>query len=151
MKKFFVFILIVLVLAGFSFLKASDMELLSLNNIEKVCFISSEKFDVDEVVTCGDKYFNSCELNMAKNKFDEFLEKSDSFQLYFEDLTYEELSKNLKFQQVSFEKICGIDVYCGFTPYANKSLFLNGKKINAQIAVMQGKVIAGFPMILSGY
>ena len=79
------------------------------------------------------------------------MEIADSFQFYIENLQLSQLLDILKFEECSCSKLEGLIVYCGYTPYAKKHVVLEGEKVNVQIAVKDDKLIAGFPMILTGY
>lgn len=151
MKKIFVFILILVCFVSSAFVKNDINPIFGFDNIDKVCIVSASDLQDDETqsVACGDKYFNYCSLNVAKTKIQE-CKDFDAIQFYLtEDL--EEFFKRMKFETIKTSNIENIDIYYGYTPYYQNCIFMDGKKINMQVAVVDQNIIAGFPLILTGY
>lgn len=123
----------------------------SLNAVEEICFVSNERFEGFNQVECGNKIFNYGTLSQAKNNLSALKQKSDSFQFCLEEIELDSLFKLLKFQEIKTSEIDDIMIIYGYTPYGEKSIYLDGKKVNVQIAVRENKLIVGFPMILTGY
>lgn len=127
--------------------------LFETSGVEKVCFISSDKHDKEgvEAVICGDKFFNFCSLETAKKYLESLQKNADGIQFYFEDLNLDKLFKKIKYQPVTKTNLDEMTIYCGYSPYYQSCVMLQNKKVNVQVAVMDGEVVVGFPMILTGY
>ena len=150
MKKLIVFILLLACLGSTVGFKSNINPIFSLGNVEKVCFVSGEKIDGLESVVCGEKFFNYCSLRQAKENLDK-IRNSDSYQIYLNEIDVKKVFDLLKFEQISVIELERVTVYCGYSVYGDKSVLIDGKKVNVQIAVTGEGVIAGFPMILTGY
>ena len=48
-------------------------------------------------------------------------------------------------------KFENLQVYDCYTPYEKECCYIENKKVNMQVAVIEGQLIAGFPIILTGY
>ena len=153
MKTLIVFIIIGLCFGFTDFFKVERNPLFELSNVERVCFVSAESYQNKsvEVVPCGDKFFNFCSLSVAKDNLDSFKKNIDGLQFYLNESTLEELVLQLNCQKVETSAIDGMTIYYGYTPYYQDSVYLDGKKVNIQIVLKEGKVVVGFPMILTGY
>ena len=153
MKKLLVFILILACCISSVFIKNDINPIFNFSNIDKVCIVSASNFQNDgeiESVACGDKYFNYCSLDVARTKIRELKNDFDAIQFYLSGNVDEFLNK-MKFQLVSTSSIEGIEIYYGYTPYYQDCVFVDGKKVNMQVAVVGESIIAGFPLILTGY
>ncbi len=152
MKKLIVFVLLAICLGVTFEFKNAKMPIFSLP-AQEVCFVDdssyAEKFDV-ETVQCGDLIFNFCSLNQASKNIDK-VKDFEAIQFYFSSTSAEEILKNMKAKIISEENVDGIQIVNAYTPFFAKSVSLNNKKVNLQIASKDGLVIAGLPMILTGY
>lgn len=153
MKKLIVFILILCCIASTAFVKVETNPLFSLSGVEKVCFISSQKYEsVDlECVENVDKFFNFCTLENAKENLSEYQKYMDGMQFYLKNSSYEALKNRLKIELVSVQEVECMKIYCGYTPYVQFNILLNDKKVNIQIAEKTDEIVVGFPLILTGY
>lgn len=153
MKKMIVFGLILLCLTSTLFVKIETNPLFELKGVEKVCMVSAKDYGGDNVesVACGNKYFNFCTLKTAKEKIKEISKDVDGIQFYINNTTFKELCRILKIEIVTFSEVDEMMIYCGYTPYYQNCVFLEDKKVNVQIAVKNEQIVAGFPMILTGY
>ena len=150
MKKLLLSILILVCISSTLNFKFDLNPIFSIDGVEKVCFVTKENVEGFESVRCGDNIFNFCTLDQATENL-KTLEQAKSFQLYFSDVNLKDVFDKLKFEEISVSEIGDIKVYCGYTPYSQKSVLIDGKKINVQISAMDEKLIVGFPMILTGY
>ena len=154
MKKFIVFIFLAgcLGCTGFVKLKARD-SIFDLSGVKKVCLVCEEELEEMESVRCGDYVFNYCSLDIAKEKYDALSTKG--VQLYFEEVDLDEfldeLFKQLKIEVVSESHVKEISILQCYTPYFQDCVYIDNKKVNVQIATTSEGVIAGFPMILTGF
>ncbi|MGN1201299.1 MAG: YwmB family TATA-box binding protein [Candidatus Caccovivens sp.] len=150
MKKLLVFILILGCLSSTLFVQSWNNPIYSMSGVEHACIISEKQYSEMESVECGDVYFNFCTYSQAKEKLQSD-ENIDGLQLYFNNLTFDDIVKKLHIQIVKTESVENITVYCGYTPYWKNCIYLEDKKANIQIAIKEGSVVIGFPAILTGY
>lgn len=152
MKKLIVFVLLLACLASTLAFKNEKNPIFSLP-AQQVCFVDeksyADKFEV-ETVQCGDLIFNFCSLEEAKKNLEK-VENFKAMQFYFSTTSFEEIIKTLKADVVSRENVENLEIINAYTPFFSKSVLLDGKKVNLQIAVKDGLVVAGFPMILTGF
>lgn len=148
MKKMVSFLLIVSCLCSPFVLDTKS--LFSLSEIDDVCFVSNGKIEGSyDVVYSGDKVFSYFTPNEAKKV--DLNQKIDAVELFFEDFNLESIKKHLNLQIISEEKYGDINVILGYTTLFKDCVYVEGKKVNVQLAVYDDKLIAGFPMILTGY
>lgn len=153
MKKLIVFVFLLCCLSGTAFFKVGANPLFKLKNVEEVCFVSESEFVYADVesVACGDKFFNFCSIQTAKENLEKFEKNSDAVQFYFSEITVEEILQKLKADTVESYSSNEIEITLGYTPYVQDCVLVDGKKVNVQIASTENGVIAGFPMILTGF
>jgi len=152
MKKLLVFILILACIGSTSFLKFERTPFFEVAEIEKVCFVSNEKFEKEQFdsVQCGDYIFNFCDASVAKQKFKE-LKNVKSVQFYYKNITVEQLFLKLDVDVVSENALENLVVYNCYTPYFDDFIYLENKKVNMQVVTSNGFIVAGFPVIMTGY
>ncbi len=153
MKKLFVFAIIGLCLLSTLFFNSKVLPLFNFNGVEKVCFVSANKYESADFdsVPCGDNFFNYCSLETAKKNLDEIKHNMVGIQFYINSEDVDSVLDALNATFVFNETVGDVVVYYAYTTYYDDSVFLNGKKINVQIATYQDKLIVGFPMILTGF
>lgn len=151
MKKMIVFMLLLASFVCVGVLKKQNETIFALDGVQKVCFVSDEKYPNLEFSTCGDMFFNFCTLQEAQQNLKEFSQKAQAVQLYFENIDLQSLLKSLKASKVSTTEIDHLNVIVAYTPFFDDCILINGKKVNLQIAEKDGKLIAGFPAILTGF
>lgn len=151
MKKMIVFLVLVgLVTASLRFSNPKS-QIFDVFGVDKVCFVSDKEFEGEfETVSCGDKFFNFCTFEQAKENA-LLLKESDAVQFYTDETSTDEILKTVHFQKMSSEMIDGIEIIYGYSPCYSDSVVLDGKKINVQVAKIDGEVVIGFPMILTGF
>lgn len=116
----------------------------------QVCIISDQVLpeeDFLKVLRSGDQFY------YYSNEKDVYKEFSDikGVVLYFENYSLQALANDFCLQYFAGENVDGKSVYYGFTPYFDKSIQLNSKRINVQIVLDGEQIIAGFPAILTGF
>ena len=79
------------------------------------------------------------------------VKSADAVQFYAEEAELDAILRKIKFQQLSSENVEGIEVCYGYSPCYSSAVMLDGKKVNVQIAKIDGRVIVGFPMIMTGF
>ena len=152
MKKLVVFVLLLACL-GATFAFKNEKNPLFQMPAEQVCFVDeksySDIFDV-ETVQCGDLIFNFCSLQDARENLGK-IKDFKAIQFYFSSISCEELLKTLKAEILSEESPEGLRIINAYTPYFSKSVLIGNKKVNLQIALREERIVAGFPMLLTGY
>lgn len=115
--------------------RVQKTDLLSFEEIGEVFFVENGKVEKQTK-----KNFSQAELL-----------KVDGIVLSFEDKTMKEIQNLLKVKVVKVERVEGIDIVYGYTDLYSGHIFLDKKMVNVQLASSNQRIIAGFPIILSGY
>lgn len=152
MKKLLVFIMLLICLCVTFAFKNVKNPLWNMVGVDRVCLISSENYEKSldvEAVNCGDLVFNFCTLEVARENISNIDLKGLEF--YFSNIPINDVLKNLKADIVSEELVNSIYIINAYTPYFSQNVFVKNKKVNVQLAVSEGRLIAGFPMILTGF
>ncbi len=71
--------------------------------------------------------------------------------LTFEDEELDEIAHRLNLKMVREEVIDDMKLIYGYTDLYDDFIYLDGKQTNVQILKRQNEVVAGFPIILSGF
>ncbi len=153
MKKLFVFAIIGLCLLSTLFFNSTVLPLFNFDGVEKVCFVSANQYESSDFdsVPCGDKFFNYCSLETAKKSLEDVKENIDGIQFYLNSEDVDSVLNALKATFIYSETVGDVLVYYAYTTFYDDCVFVNGRKINVQIATYQDKLIVGFPMILTGF
>ena len=153
MKKFLIFLLVGICLSIVIPSKYKEGVLSLVEDANRVCFVSSEKLEVEEVesVFSGDLVFNYCSLGKAKELIGEVQSNLEGIHFEFEEKSEAEILSVFKGEKVYEEVVDGIRIVYCFSPYYQKCITLNGEKVNMQIAFKDSELIVGFPLILTGY
>lgn len=151
MKKLIIFLFIISIVAGSVLFVDKSSQIFDVDGVEEVCLVSTQKSEVaTESVQCGDKYFNYFSFEDAKREI-ENLKDVDAVQFYAEEENLEKILKTIKFIELYSEEVEQLEIVYGFSPCYKSAVLLKGKKVNVQIAKIGGRVVLGFPMILTGY
>ena len=152
MKKLFVFLFLICCLGATFAFKNEKTPIFAFNEIDEVCFVDDKNYEnLDlEAVNCGDLVFNFCSLSVARENFSK-IDDAKAVQIYLSDISLEEILKKLDAKIVSEENVQNIQIINAYTPHFSKSVFVEHKKVNLQIAFKDGQIVAGFPMILTGF
>lgn len=149
MKKLIAFILLTLPLFGLLFLNNNSFNLSKMEGITKACFITKKHVDIGEVVETASYnyvYVSPSQIEIARKKIE-----AEGIVVYFEGIDFNSLKNQLKMIVFSEEEIEGKKVICGFSPLLKKEIRLDNKKVNVQICIENESIIAGFPLILTGF
>lgn len=142
MKNVIVFLLSVVILIGFAFLKEDS---LSFYGASKVVLVT-ENCVSDEYVKSGEDFY----CTFYDDEWEEYEGESSCVIFYFE-----EFNMNDFFQKCDFVYSCldidGEEVYEGFYKGYDKSVTVAGRKVNFQFAVKGDGGILGFPLIVVGF
>lgn len=153
MKKLIAFVLLVSILISFGRNVGKDNVFDIFFNASKVCLISEKQFDIDakEKVVCGEKIFYYCDVNVAKDAYVKEMQYIDAVQFYFENEEIERILQKVGVRHYWESQIGDLKIYCGYSILFDDFVWVDGKKVNVQIAVREGEIICGFPVILTGY
>lgn len=144
MKKILLLFFIIPFALGF-YLKINPSKIFSLNGVEKVCVVTDEEveeFNSLKTAQCNYVMFDSIE--------DAEKVKPKGFVIYMKS-DIDKIKDELNLMIDRSEEIDDMKIYYGFTPNFSDFVLSNNKRINAQIVVRGEDVIAGFPMILTGF
>lgn len=150
MKKLLSFLLIMCCIASTFVLKDETRDIFCFENCQRVCFVSEKDFGL-ESQRSGDKVFNFCSYEKAKEIYAEVEDDVEGIQFYFKDFDDEKFFKRFNASVISKSEIEGIEMICGHTPCFQKAVFVDGKKMNFQLAKNGEWTILGFPIILTSY
>lgn len=151
MKKLIIFLFIISLVGGSLIFFDKSEPIFAVKGVDEVCFVSGEKLNGEfSYVECGDKIFNFCTFDEAKEKA-ELLKSADAVQFYADEDKLLDILKKIKFQSLYSEDVDGIEICYGFTPCFADAVIIDGKKVNVQVAKREGRVVLGFPMIMTGY
>lgn len=151
MKKLVIFLFIIAIVAGSVFVSRKDIQIFDVSGVEEVCLVSESKYErASESIACGDKFFNYCSFEEAKKGVSE-IKDCDAIQFYTDENQLKGILKTIKFIELYSEEVEGLKLVYGFSACYPSAVMLEGKKVNVQIAERDGRVILGFPMILTGY
>ena len=150
MKKLLSFLLILSALASTFVLKNEAGDIFSFDGCEQVCFVSERDFGF-ESQRSGDKIFNFCSYEKAKEIYDDVKDELDGIQFYFKTFDKEKFYKKFRVYELSKSQIDDMDIVYGYTPFFEKAMIIEGKKANFQLVQNEEWTILGFPIILTGY
>ena len=150
MKKLLSFLLIICCLASTFVLRDDASDIFSFDGCEQVCLISEKDFGFDSQYS-GDKVFNFCSYEKAKEIYNDIKEDLEGIQFYFKTFDEEKFYKKFRANVISKSQIEDIEIVYGYSPCFEKVIFVDGKKQNFQLIRNQEWTILGFPIILTGY
>ncbi len=102
------------------------------------CLRNGEQYIID-IYSDIEKFYNSyCNEIVGVN-------------LYFKSLDINQFQKNVNGRIFKTQEVEEMQMYQGYTNLYKDFRYVNGKKINIQIAVKENEVIVGFPLILTGF
>lgn len=132
------------------FAKNKELPLFYLDSTKEVCLVVDNSVSLSgESVDCGSKKF----VYMSKEEALEAVSNTnfDAIQFYLEDITLEDIINDMKAEKVSTQEVENVEIIYCYTPLFADSIIMNGKKVNMQIVIKDKEIIAGFPLILTGY
>lgn len=157
MKRMFVFLFILLCLCFiFSYKKPTDAAIDGLRG-EYSLFLNSKLEEplpsfakvtdngAGQIVQCDMTHKNQLHIN--NNKI-----AGESVRVEMNDYTYEQVKKILNFQHKKFYEFSdGLKTFYGESEYGDKFVWLGKEKINCEIAINDGFIYIGFPVLLGSY
>ena len=150
MKRLLVFIVIVIFISLTCFVKNSSNPLFTLAETDRVCLIVEDgSLSEGEIIDSGsvDFVYMSKEeaLKATKNVI------LHGVEFYLSNIEVEEIIKILKADVIKESEIGGLNLIYAYSPFYQDNITMDGKKVNVQLALKGDEIIAGFPIILTGY
>lgn len=102
-----------------------------------------------EVINCGNKDFVYYSKEDALEKINN--SKIYAKQFYFDDVNLKEILSVLNADIVSTQEFEDLKIYYCYTPYEQDCVYIENKKVNLQIVFKSNEIVAGLPLILTGY
>ena len=150
MKKIFVFVFIVLIIGVTYFVKNSYNPLFTLAETYRGCLIvKNGSLNEGEIISCGDVDF----VYLTKEEGLNSIKKVplEGLEFYMNNVDAEEILNILKATVVQENEIENLRLIYAYSPYYQDSVMVDGKKVNLQLAFDGDNLIAGFPLILTGF
>lgn len=154
MKRIVVFFMMVIFLIVLPFDKQSFLSLYKLNNTKQVCFVCENyegvNIDLVENVTenGGIKYlYTSKEKALLLSKELRY----NSVQFYMENISLSKLENELDLTTLKVQNLNETIVIYGYSSFYSDFIYMDNKKVNVQLAIKDDDIIAGFPLIVTGF
>lgn len=151
MKKLAVFCIVVVALILSSFL-VQKQSVLDFDSVKAVSFVtdceSATKFNLDFVQN-GSDAIAQVDVKQASELYQKIQPKCIVLSLDEKDLS--KLTNFLNLKHFHQQNLGDMEIIYGYTDKFGDFTFVDNKKINVQIAVRQGDVVAGFPLIMTGF
>ena len=133
MKRVIGFFVAVILLIGVCVFKENDYAL--FNGFSRIIVVSEQEQLYQNYLINGNQYYYI------------FDENADVKQL---DFNIEKLMSNLDFYYQGGD-VEGYKLYYGYYCDFNEFRYVDGKKVNIQIALTQNEIVVGLPLITTGY
>ncbi len=146
MKNLIVFFLIVSLFAFLYFQSPS----LSFDEACSACFVVEKEVEGFDQIKNGNDFLVQVYEDF-ENFYNSYNEIIKGFNLYFTSLEIDQFAKKVNGQIYQSQSVENIDIYYGYTSMFKDFRYLQGRKVNIQIAVKENEVIVGFPLILTGF
>ena len=150
MKKILVFIFIALIIGVSYFVKNTYNPLFTLAETYKVCLIvKGDSLKKGEITSCGDVDF----VYLTKEEGLDAVKKIpvEGLEFYLNGVSSDEVLKILEATVIEQSEVQGIRLIYAYSPFYQDAVIIDGKKVNLQLAFDGNNIIAGFPLILTGY
>ena len=146
MKNLIVFFLIVSLFAILYFQSPS----LPFEEASNACFVVDKEIEGFDQIKNGNEYLTQVYEDF-ENFYNLYTENIKGFNLYFKSLDINQFAKKINGQIYQSQSVENIEMYYGYTAMFKDFRYLQGRKVNVQIAVKENEVIVGFPLILTGF
>lgn len=148
MKRIIAFLFIGMTLIGLKEIKVDKFDF--LNNFDSMIVICENKIDgIDNFVQNGNQYYYTFNANQ-KNILNEIEYEGVVFK-FKNDFNLENFKNYVDFISQSNKELQGYEIYYGYYSGYNDFRFIDGKKINFQLAYHDSTWILGFPLIMTGF
>lgn len=150
MKRLLVFIVIAIFISLTCFVKDSSNPLFTLAETDRVCLIVEDgSLSEGEIIDSGSVDF----VYMSKEEGLKAIKqvRVQGLEFYLSDISLDDVLQLLKADVVEKSEIGGLNLIYAYSPFYQDNITMDGKKVNVQLALKGDEIIAGFPIILTGY
>ena len=147
MKRVIGFFVAVILLIGVCVFKENDYAL--FNGFSRVIVVSEQEQSYQNYLTNGNQYYYIFDENADVKQL--LGQSFVSYNFYYSsDFNIEKFISNLDFCYQGGD-VEGYKLYYGYYCGFNDFRYVDGKKVNIQIALTQSEIIVGLPLITTGY
>ena len=156
MKRMFVFLFVLLCLCFvFSYKKPSGVALENLKG-EYSLYLNTKYNSIPSFAKAtnnGDGQIVQCDLSFINElKFDSKKIGGESVKVSMKDYTYGQICDILNFRKNKYYEFSdGLQTFYGEAGYGEKFVYVGTERINCGIAINNGFIYVGFPVILGSY
>lgn len=156
MKRMFVFLFVLLCLCFvFSYKKPSGVALENLKG-EYSLYLNTQYNSIPSFAKAtnnGDGQIVQCDLSFINElKFDSKKIAGESVKVSMKDYTYGQICDILNFRKKKYYEFSdGLQTFYGEAGYGEKFVYVGTERINCEIAINNGFIYVGFPVILGSY
>ena len=156
MKRMFVFLFVLLCLCFvFSYKKPSGVALENLKG-EYSLYLNTQYNSIPSFAKAtnnGDGQIVQCDLSFINElKFDSKKIGGESVKVSMKDYTYGQICDILNFRKRNYYEFSdGLQTFYGEAGYGEKFVYVGTERINCEIAINNGFIYVGFPVILGSY
>lgn len=156
MKRMFVFLFVLLCLCFvFSYKKPSGVALENLKG-EYSLYLNTQYNSIPSFAKAtnnGDGQIVKCDLSFINElKFDSKKIGGESVKVSMKDYTYGQICDILNFRKKKYYEFSdGLQTFYGEAGYGEKFVYVGTERINCEIAINNGFIYVGFPVILGSY
>ncbi len=156
MKRMFVFLFVLLCLCFvFSYKKPSGVALENLKG-EYSLYLNTRYNSIPSFAKAtnnGDGQIVQCDLSFINElKFDSKKIGGESVKVSMKDYTYDQICDILNFRKKKYYEFSdGLQTFYGEAGYGEKFVYVGTERINCEIAINNGFIYIGFPVILGSY
>lgn len=139
----------------FSYKKPSSVALENLKG-EYSLYLNSKSNSIPpfaKATNNGDGQIIQCDVSLMNElKFDSKQIGGESVKVSVKDYTYEQICDILNFRsKKDYEFSDGLQTFYGEADYGDKFVYIGTERINCEIAINNGFIYIGFPVILGSY
>lgn len=156
MKRMFVFLFVLLCLCFvFSHKKPTNVALENLKG-EYSLYLNTQSNSIPPFAKATNNGYGQiiqCDVSLINElKFDSKEIGGESVKVSLKDYTYEQICDILNFRsKKDYEFSDGLKTFYGEAGYGEKFVYVGTERINCEIAINNGFIYIGFPVILGSY
>lgn len=142
MKNVIVFFIVSCMLLSLPLFVKADYDF----EFERAVIVTSDKIEGREGVKNGNDFY----YTFYDKEFEEYEENAKALVFYLEKF---DCKKFLRGSDEVFkcQDVEGMQIYEGYNKAFDKSIFVEGKKINFQLVINGDRIVLGIPMIVTGF
>lgn len=150
MKRVVFFIVIIAVIVAPMFASKQKFD---YQGVEKVAVVSTQALQLENagIIQNGGQNIYSLSVEDYLRQKDLIKDYDGIVLFYPQDTSFDKLKNCWQISWHYQSEVEGMQIVYAFSPLVEDFLFLNGKKVNLQIAWSQSGVMVGLPLILTGF